>query len=115
MFTSVRAKEPGTGRMTCRSYDLVRDAVCLTRLAPGRVLVVGPAVGVVAQAVAVAITWPEWLRVEHEVAVLVGILARQAHPSVRDVLPPAHALVHALGMGLAFSVLAWASGAAVVD
>src|SRR5258708_39414119 len=98
MFTSVRAKEPDTGRITCRSYDLVRDAVCLTRMAPGTVLVLGPAVGVVAQAVAVAITWPEGLRVEHEAAGLVGILARQAHPSVRDGPPPAPALGHALGV-----------------
>src|SRR5260370_36474431 len=91
MFTSVRAKEPDTGRITCRSYDLVRDAVCLTRMAPGTVLVLGPAVGVVAQAVAVAITWPEWLRVEHEVAVLVGIPAQPAHPALWDRPPPAPA------------------------
>ena len=62
MLTRVRAKEPGTGPITCRSYDLLRDAVRLTRMAPGTVGVLGPAVGVVAQAVAVAITWPEWLR-----------------------------------------------------
>ena len=104
-------KEPYTGRISYRSYDLVRDAVRLTRMAPGTVLVLGPAVGVIAQAVAVAITWPEWLRVEHEVAVLVGVLSRHAHPHVRDVLPSAHALVRALGIGMAASVLAWAAGA----
>jgi hypothetical protein len=111
MFTSVRVKEPNTGRITCRSYDLVRDAAHLTWMAPGTVLVLGPAVAVVAQAVAIAIAWPEWLRVEREVAVLVGVLSRQAHPSVRDVLPSARALVLALGIGLASSVLAWAIGA----
>lgn len=114
MFTLVRAKEPGTGRITCRSYDLLRDAARLTRMAPGTVLVLGPAVGVVAQAVAVALAWPEWMRAEREVAVLVGILSQQAHPSVREVLPSARALAGALGIGLAASVLAWAAGAAGV-
>jgi hypothetical protein len=111
MLTRVRAKEPSTGRVTCRSYELLRDAVRLTRMAPGTVLLLGPTVGVVAQAVAIAITWPEWLRAEREVAVLVGVLSQQAHPSVRDVLPAAHALVRALGLGLAASVVAWAAGA----
>ncbi len=111
MFTPVRSRELGTGRITYRSYDLLRDVVHLTRRAPGTVLVLGPAVGVVAQAAAVALTWPEWLRAEREVAVLVGILSHQAHPSVGQVLPAAHALARALGIGLASSVLAWAAGA----
>jgi Family of unknown function (DUF6056) len=112
MFTSAPTKEPSTGRVTYRSYDLLRDAVRLTRMAPGTVLVLGPGAGVAVQAIAVAIAWPEWLRVEREVAVLVDILSRQAHPSVRDVLPSAHALVRALGIGLGSSVLAWVAGAA---
>lgn len=114
MLTTARTNHPDTGRITCRSYDLVRDAVRVTRMAPGPVLVLGPAVGVAAQAVAVAIAWPEWLRAERAVAVLVGVLSRQTHPSVRDVLPAAHALVFALGIGLALSVLAWAAGAVAV-
>jgi hypothetical protein len=111
MFTLVRPKKQSKGRVTCRSYDLVRDLVRLARMAPGPVLLLGPVLGVVAQAAAVAITWHEWQRVEREVAVLVGVLSQQVHPSVREVLPAAHALVVALGIGLGMSVLAWAAGA----
>lgn len=114
MFSLIRTREPDTRRVTCGSYDLVRDAVRLARMAPGTVLALAPVVGVISQAVAVAVTWPEWLRAEREVAVLVGVLSRQAHPSVRDVLPSAHALVVALGIGLGVSVLAWAGGTAVM-
>lgn len=114
MFGLMRTKEPVTGPVAYRFYDLVRDAVRLTRMAPGTVLALGPVVGVVFQAAAVAITWPQWQRAEREVAVLVGVLSRQAHPSLRDVLPAAHALVVALGIGLAASVLAWAAGASVM-
>ena len=111
MLTPVRTNSPNTGRITCSSYDLVREAVRLIRMAPGTVLVLGPAIGIVAQAIAIAITWPEWLRVEREVAVLVGVISQHVHPSVREVLPAAHGLVNALGIGLGWSVLAWAVGA----
>jgi hypothetical protein len=114
MFALMRTKAPVTGPVACRSYDLVRDAVRLARMATGTVLALGPVVGVIFQAAAVAITWREWRRVEREVALLVGVLSRQAHPSLRDVLPAAHALVVALGIGLAASVLAWAAGAALM-
>ena len=111
MLSAVRTKERDTARIIpYRTYDLVRDAVHLARMAPGPVLL-GPAAGVAAQAVIIAITWPEWLRVKREVAVLVGVLSRQAHPSVRDVLPAAHGLALALAVGLAASGLAWAAGA----
>lgn len=111
MLTAVRPKEPKTGRITYGSYDLVRDAVRLTQMAPGTVLVLGPAIGIIAQAIAIAISWPEWLRAQREVAVLVGVMSQHAHPSVREVLPAAHGLVTALGIGLGWSVLAWAAGA----
>jgi hypothetical protein len=111
MLSVIRTKERDAARIIpYRSYDLVRDAVRLARMAPGPVLL-GPAAGVAAQAVIIAITWPEWLRVKREVAVLVGVLSRQAHPSVRDVLPAAHGLAFALAVGLAASGLAWVAGA----
>lgn len=113
-MSTALAEAPETGQVAYRSHELVRDAVRMARMAPGTVLLLGPAIGVVAQAVAVAIAWPDWLRTEHDVAVLERVLSRGTHPSVRDVLPAAHALVHALGVGLASSVLTMAIAAVAI-
>lgn len=113
MSALTRTREPAAGGAAYHCGDLVRDMVRLVRMAPAAVLVLGPVAGIGLQALAITATWPQWQRSEREIAVLEGIVAQQAHPSVPDVLPAARALAIALGIALAVSVFAWAAGVAV--